>query len=304
MAEFSTGRVTRALGEHWGDQFTKSEWIAAVKIIHQFSDWEKWDFDEQSGMFVFRNKQIAFRHLSKNAPMCESTAHDACTSLVQNKDRPFYLEAIQKPDANGNVKAIQTGRGGLFNIYCAPSPVSDDPRPEADPETKNPRAGVGYSESRSRMNREQVSDDPRQIKLSKDSNPSQLREAGGNQSRFAPDDPETMDYLPFAKIDGWAQCGSEYHAHPDCEQTLIWLFNAFNSYFGLGPLQKRKRDRLLSDSECEQILRLWKQSGRMDEPEFVQECVREFDDARYTDRHWKSVFHMLQHKIKPKREYQ
>ena len=39
---------------------------------------------------------IAFRHLSKNAPMRESNeAHDACTSLVQNKDRPFYLEAVQ-----------------------------------------------------------------------------------------------------------------------------------------------------------------------------------------------------------------
>ena len=27
----------------------------------------------------------------------------------------------------------------------------------------------------------------------------------------------------------------------------------------------------------------------MDEPEFVQECV-EFDEVRYTDRYWKSVF--------------
>ena len=304
MNEFSTGRVTRALGEHWGDQFTKSEWIAAVKIIHQFSDWEKWDFDEQSGMFVFRNKQIAFRHLSKNAPMCESTAHDACTSLVQNKDRPFYLEAIQKPDANGNVKSIQTGRGGLFNIYCSPSPVSDDPRPEADPETKNPRAGVGYSESRSRINREQVSDDPRQINPSKNSNSSQLREGGGNQFRFAPEDPESMEYLPFAKINGWAECGVEYRAHPDCEQTLIWLFNAFNSYFGLGRLESRKQQRLISDFECEQILRLWKKSGRTDEPELVQECVREFDEARGTDWRWKSVFAKLKSKINPKRDSQ
>lgn len=304
MNDFSTGRVTRALGEHWGDQFTKSEWIAAVKIIHQFSDWEKWEFDEQSEMFVFRNKQIAFRHLSKNAPMCESTAHDACTSLVQNKDRPFYLEAIQKPDANGNVKAIQTGRGGLFNIYCAPSPVSDDPRPEADPETKNPRAGVEYSESRSRINREQVSDDPRQINTSKNPNSSQLRDEGGNLSRFAPEDPESMEYLPFAKINGWAECGVEYPAHPDCEQTLIWLFNAFNSHFGLGRLESRKQQRLISDSECVQILRLWKQSGRTDEPELVQECVREFDAARFTDWHWKSVFAKLKHKISPKRENQ
>ena len=286
---FNTASACIGFAKEWGDQYTKGEWILAIAMIH-LTSFNKWKFDRTTGMFFYPAKQISFSYLAKSLPMCASTAHQHCTSLG-NSSRPFFIELVK-----------QTGRGGLFNIWCA---LTENQRAEASGKNENYNSAHRESESRSSEAGEQVTGNQRHIKNLKNSNSPQMEEEGRIQSlRFVPSDPFTKEFLPFKQIDGWANMANPderefIEPHPECEQTLTWMFRSFNSWFGLGPPERRTESRRLSDTQCQKILDLFEASGmdEADEPEFVKECIREFETAAAKGDPWRNVYKVLKSKL-------
>lgn len=287
--KFTTSAATIGLYREWGERYNLNELVLAVAIIH-WTNFRKWKFDSSKGMFFYPSKQISFSQLVKNINMSESTAHLHCNKLKDNT-RPFFIEFVK-----------QTGRGGLFNLWCAPTENQ-----QAEATKRNGIHQSGHREPAGRLpgDGEQTTESHDHIKNSNESKSLQMGEEEELDSlQFIPSDPYTKRFLPFKQIKGWAEMTDPEEREfiepdPECEQTLRWMFRCFNSWFGLGPPERRIHSYRLSNTQCEKLLLMYAEADldEADEPEFVQECIREFEEAAAKGKPWENVYSVLKFKI-------